>query len=189
MLLLATAPAPAQVTFSGQLRPRLDTRDAWGAGGARETFTSMRTRVAARAVTLWYDRLSGTEPGSGDVGVFETIYPSGHKFYGSADLFTDVPAHTAGRGLQDLAVKTSWPLDGGEWRLNADLHRFLVTQGAGLSGSHLADELDVALLRRLPSGLALNAGVSYVWEGEALAPVRGIANSGAYGYLTLDVTC
>lgn len=121
------------------------------------------------------------------MGVFETIYPSGHKFYGSADLFGDIPAHTAGRGLQDLALKTSWPLDGGQWTVNADLHRFLVTQSAGLSGSHLADELDVALLRRLPSGLALNAGVSYVWVGDALAPVRGISRSGAYGYLMLDV--
>lgn len=143
--------------------------------------------VGQGTVTLWYDRLSGTEPGSAEVGVFETIYPSGHKFYGSADLFGDIPAHTAGRGLQDLALKTSWPLDGGQWTVNADLHRFLVTQGAGLSGSHLADELDVALLRRLPSGLALNAGVSYVWVGDALAPVRGISRSGAYGYLMLDV--
>ena len=143
--------------------------------------------VGQGTVTLWYDRISGTEPGSADVGVFETIYPSGHKFYGSADLFGDIPAHTRGRGLQDLALKTSWPLDGGDWTLNADLHRFVVTEGAGLSGSHLADELDVALLRRLPSGLALNAGVSYVWEGDALDPVRGIAKSGAYGYLMLDV--
>lgn len=143
--------------------------------------------VGKGTVTLWYDRISGTEPGSAEVGVFETIYPSGHKFYGSADLFGDIPAHTSGRGLQDLAMKTSWPLDGGDWTLHADVHRFLVTEGAGLAGSHLADELDLALLRRLPSGLALNAGVSYVWKGDALAPVRGIAESGVYGYLMLDV--
>lgn len=168
---------------------------SWQTGrraGADVSAYLVGARIGAPAgkgtVTLWYDRLSGTEPGSAGVGAFETLYPSGHKFYGSADLFTNLPAHTAGRGLQDLAVKTSWPLDGSAWTLQADLHRFLVTEGAGLPGSRLADELDVAILRRLPSGLAVNAGLSYVWEGPALEPVRRISKSGAYGYLMLDVT-
>lgn len=167
---------------------------SWQTGrraGADVSASLLGARVGAPVgkgtVTLWYDHLSGTEPGSAKVGVFETIYPSGHKFYGSADLFTDIPAHTAGRGLQDLAAKSAWPL-GDRWTFNADLHRFLVTEGAGLPGSRLADELDLALVGRLPSGLAVNAGLSYVWKGPALDPVRRISRSGAYGYLMLDVT-
>ena len=56
-------------------------------------------------VTLWLDYLSGTEPGSDEVGVFETLFATNHKFYGFMDRFLAIPAHTRGGGLVDLAIK------------------------------------------------------------------------------------
>ena len=137
-------------------------------------------------VTLWYDYLSGTVPGSDEVGAFETLYATNHKFYGFADIFTDIPTHTGGRGLQDVALKAS--TNAGPWRLAADLHRFYVVRGGGLDESHLADELDLTFSRRLPSGVGLTTGLSWVLEGGALEPVRGIRDDVFFGYVMLDLT-
>ncbi|HSG08755.1 MAG TPA: alginate export family protein [Longimicrobiales bacterium] len=138
------------------------------------------------SVTLWYDYLSGTVTGSDEVGAFETLYATNHKFYGFADLFTDIPTHTGGRGLQDLALKGS--TRAGPWSLAADLHRFFVARGGGLDGRHLADELDLTFSRRLPSGVGLTTGFSWVLEGGALEPVRGIRDDVFFGYVMLDLT-
>ncbi len=60
------------------------------------------------SVTLWYDYLSGDDaPTDGKTSVFNTLFATNHKFYGFADLFIDIPAHTRGFGLQDIALKTA----------------------------------------------------------------------------------
>ena len=161
-----------------------------GTRGGRDVSASLvGGRVAAAvgrgSVGVWYDRLSGNQPGSAEVGAFETLYATNHKFYGFADLFTNIPAHTAGRGLADAAVKGSVPL--GAWTLAADLHRFSVVEESGLASGHLADELDLTVSRRLPSGVAVTTGVSYVWSGDALAVVRGIRQDVFFGYIMLDL--
>ena len=175
----------------GALSARLEASLQTGTRQGRDVSAEMvGVRVGASdargSVTFWYDYLSGSEPGSADEGTFETLYATNHKFYGFADLFTNIPTHTAGRGLQDLAVKATAPR--GPWTLAADLHRFVVAESVGLQGGHLADELDLTLSRRLPSGVALTAGFSYVFEGQALGSVRGIREDVQFGYVMLDFT-
>lgn len=137
-------------------------------------------------ITLWGDYLSGNDPTSSDVGVFDTLYGTNHKFYGFADLFTDIPVHTAGRGLVDLAVKGRWQFHT-DWTANVDLHRFTVAEDGGLSSGDLGTEIDLTLTRSLFHGLRVSGGGSYVLAGDALAPVRGIDDDVVVGYLMLDL--
>ncbi|MBT8336936.1 MAG: alginate export family protein [Gemmatimonadetes bacterium] len=141
-------------------------------------------------LTIWYDRYSGDADAfatdGAPTGAFDDLFGRNHRFLGFADLFGDVPAATRGRGIQDVALRLGWGvLDGG--RLGADLHRFLVTDDAGLAGGTLADELDLFL--RLPTtwtGFDLLAGVSAVWAGDAGRALGAVPSDQFYGYLQLD---
>lgn len=159
-------------------------------GGEDVSASLLGARVGAHVgpgvrVTLWYDRLSGNDPAEPGVQVFETLFATNHKFYGYADLFLDIPAHTAGRGLQDLALKTSWTVAPG-WEAMADLHHFRVTEAGGLADAALGEELDLTLRRTWRESVGVSAGFSHVWAGEALGPVRGIGEDVTFGYLMLD---
>lgn len=137
-------------------------------------------------VTLWFDYLSGTEPGSGDVGAFDTLFGTNHKFYGYADLFLNIPLHTSGRGLVDMAAKGRWRFHP-DWTANVDVHRFTVAQDGGLESGDLGTEIDLTLTRALFSGLRISGGAAYVMAGDALAPVRGIDGDVTFGYVMLDL--
>ena len=87
-------------------------------------------------ITLWYDYLSGTtdeDQRNGDWSSFNTVFDTGHKFYGLQDLFLGVggggSAGTRGLGLQDLALKLKMnPMPG--WTLKLDAHAFATAESA-----------------------------------------------------------
>jgi len=137
-------------------------------------------------LTLWFDYLSGTDPGSGEIGAFETLFGTNHKFYGYADLFLDIPLHTQGRGLVDMAAKGRWQFHP-DWTANVDVHYFTVAEDEGLDASDLGTEIDLTLTRALFSGLRVSGGAAYVVAGDALGPVRGIADDVTFAYVMLDV--
>lgn len=138
------------------------------------------------SLTLWADYLSGTGPDGDEVGVFETVYATNHKYYGYADLFLDIPVHTAGRGLMDLALKGRLQVTQ-DWSANLDVHRFTVAEDAGLASGDLGTEIDLTLTRALFHGLRLSGGGAFVVAGDALAPVRGIDDDVVFAYVMLDL--
>ena len=87
-------------------------------------------------VTLWYDYLSGTsdeDQRGGSWNSFNTLFDTGHKFYGLQDVFLGLGAGgatgTQGLGLQDLALKTKLnPMPG--WTLKVDYHWFWTAESA-----------------------------------------------------------
>ena len=137
-------------------------------------------------LTLWYDYLSGdSDPGDGESGVFSTLYATNHKFYGFADLFLDIPAHTGGAGLQDVAVKFNWtPADG--VRFGADFHSFSAAQQGSLSTAHFANELDLTLSHRYSENLGVTAGLSFVMQDDALAEIGRLAEDMQWFYVMFD---
>jgi hypothetical protein len=137
-------------------------------------------------LTLWADWLSGSTPGDEEVGAFDTLFGTNHKFYGYADLFLDIPLNTAGRGLVDLAVKGRGQIDD-DWGVEAALHRFSVAEDEGLDSGGLATELDLVVTRSVFEGLQVSGGASYVFADDALGPVRGIDEDVTFAYLMLDV--
>lgn len=136
--------------------------------------------------TLWYDYLSGDDdPGDGETGVFSTLYATNHKFYGFADLFLDIPAHTGGRGLQDIAIKVTWrPVE--RLTLAADVHTFRAADMTGLSTAHFADEVDLTLTRALTSRLTLTSGLSVIMQDDALAEIGRLSEDMTWAYVMLN---
>jgi hypothetical protein len=161
------------------------------------------------AVTLWYDYLSGTSDEdlkNGTWSSFDTLYDTGHKYYGLQDLFLGVGAGgekgTQGLGLQDLAVKTKLnPIAG--WTLKVDYHWFWTAEGASnyhVSGNtntvlaqddgFLGNELDVTAIHKLNSATKVIAGYSNFNAGSTFRRIRTTttgASDANWAYVQFDV--
>ncbi len=138
------------------------------------------------SVTLWYDYLSGDDdPTDGEVEVFDTLFATNHKFYGFADLFLNIPVHTGGQGLQDLAVKLALrPHD--DWRLAADVHSFHLAETRNLASGHLGEELDFTATWTHSSNFAVQGGLSIIFQDDAWAEIGRLAEDMLWAYLMLD---
>jgi len=143
-------------------------------------------------VTLWYDYLSGNDDESveeGDWSAFDTLYDTGHKFYGFMDLLTNaVGRDTNYLGLQDIAIKLVLK-PAAKWTIKADLHNFHLAHSVGANpdmavmtgictakpyqennnqggsacrsgGSELGSELDLTLVHKYNPNVKLVAGYS-----------------------------
>ncbi len=139
------------------------------------------------AVSLWYDYLSGDRrSGEGRSGTFDTLFATNHKYYGHADLFLDIPLHTAGRGLQNFAIKLSLtPSDAVTAGL--DLHAFRMAEVGDLDSSRLGEEIDLAIGYRYTSSLSVTGGASYVFQQEGWARIDRLHRDLLFGFLMLDV--
>ena len=143
-------------------------------------------------LTLWYDYLSGTSDDDrrqGDYKSFNTVYDTGHKFYGLQDVFLGVGNNSCGKGtcglgLQDVAVKAQVsPVAG--WTLKADYHWFTTAEGvagspqssltatSGTSNdSEIGQELDVTLVNKYNANTKIMLGYSHFAQGNALSAMR-----------------
>ena len=128
-------------------------------------------------LTLWYDYLSGDDDLDDDkTKVFDTLFATNHKFYGYADLFLNIPVHTGGLGLQDLALKAALPLSD-QVSLGIHGHSFLTAQKGDLESSHLGEEVDVTLTYKYRPGFTVVAGVSQVMADDSMKSVTRYKNS------------
>jgi hypothetical protein len=140
------------------------------------------------AVDLWYDLLSGgDDPTEPTIRVFDTLFATNHKFYGSMDLFTNIPVQTGGRGLQDLAAKGSYRLSDGV-DLSLDFHAFRLAATADGEAARIGEELDLELRWAYAPGVVVSGGASYFVPAEAWSAVlaRPDRNTG-WGYVMLGV--
>jgi hypothetical protein len=136
---------------------------------------------------LSFEHYSGGDPAGADARAFDALYGTGHLFLGYADIFTNLPAHTAGRGVQDLAVRTSFaPVEGTE--VIANFHGFRAPFKEGLTSARYGEELDIRLRHRLRQPLVLVGGWSHVWQGPALAEIGRLQRDMDYFYLMLNAT-
>jgi hypothetical protein len=137
-------------------------------------------------LNLWYDHLSGDDDASdGETSVFSTLYATNHKFYGLADVFLDIPAHTGGAGLVDTALKLGWKASG-RTALGADVHIFRAAKRAGLSTSHFGDEIDLTVSHAYSDHLGVAAGFSLVFQDDALADVHRLSGDLRWLYVMFD---
>jgi len=160
-------------------------------------------------LTVWYDYLSGTSDSDLDGSdptfkSFNTLFDTGHKFYGLQDLFlgvggaSDSDNGTNGLGLQDLAIKAKLsPMPG--WTVKADYHWFWTAEGvagssqAGLSGdgsqdSALGNELDITIINKYNANTNIMIGFSNYTTTAAFRDLRAVEGDGAnWAYLQFDV--
>jgi hypothetical protein len=157
-------------------------------------------KIGSGAVTLWYDRLSGVDDddqSSGDWGAFDTMYDTGHKFYGFQDFYlARNGAGTRFFGLQDIAIKTKMSPRAG-WTLKADVHHFrtatdlsggdadgIITSLAdaatvinGAMDSDLGTEVDLTVVHKYDANTKIVAGYSHYFTTNTF----GQLNCGAAG--------
>jgi len=154
------------------------------------------------SVTLWFDSLTGQDDDdgtNGDWAVFDTMYDTGHKFYGFQDFYLNRTGASSGfYGLQDIAVKTKMSPSPG-WTIKADYHHFrtqtdisggdadtTVTADASLGGAgvnapmdpDMGSELDLTLVHKYDSNTKIVAGFSRYWTSTTFAQLNG-AGGGA----------
>jgi len=131
-------------------------------------------------ITLWYDMLTGQDDDhgtSGDWGQFDTMYDTGHKFYGFQDFYlARTGAGTGFYGLQDYAIKTKMtPAPG--WTFKADYHHFrtqtdlsgadadatIAADGslAGAMDEDMGSEIDLTLVHKYDANTKIVAGFSH----------------------------
>ena len=167
------------------------------------------------SLTLWYDYLSGTEDSdltkaNPEYRSFNTLFDTGHKFYGFMDLYLGVGGGaenngTAGLGFQDLAIKTKLhPMPG--WTLKADYHWFSVAEGTqanparGLggnpqgsplgtgNGNALGNELDITLIHKYNANTKIAFGFSNYTTTGAFRDLRAVlGDSSNWAYVMFDV--
>ncbi|MDH3269992.1 MAG: alginate export family protein [Gemmatimonadota bacterium] len=152
--------------------------------GARVGTTFADGRVTA---TLWYDYLSGDDPATADVEVFNTLFATNHKFYGFADLFLNIPAHTGGAGLQDLALKLAFQ-PGGAFSAGVDLHSFRAAEQGTLTETRFGEELDLTLTHRYSEHLSATAGLGYVWQAEGFAEIGRLGENMTWIYVMMNAS-
>lgn len=137
-------------------------------------------------VTLWYDYLSGDDdPDDGKTRVFDTLFATNHKFYGLADLFLNIPTHTAGQGLQDLALKLAVrPVD--DWRLSLDAHSFRLAKTGAFDSGHLGEEIDFVATWNYSANLSIQGGAAFVIQDQAWADIGRLSEDMTWLYLMMD---
>jgi hypothetical protein len=161
------------------------------------------------SLTLWYDYLSGTseeDARDGDFATFNTLFDTGHKFYGLMDMFLNAGgANTNFLGLVDYAVKASIS-PAKNWKFKAAWHQFHTAESpnvnAGIAAqngnrfgsSDLGQEIDLTLVHKYNANTTISAG----WSHYAATPLFHVVATGAgtggggndnadWAYLQFDV--
>jgi hypothetical protein len=149
------------------------------------------------SITLWYDQLSGQDDDDatgGEFGQFNTLYDTGHKFYGFQDFYlANTGANTGFYGLIDFAIKTKISPTAG-WTAKADLHMFstqtdisgsdadtVVAADATLAAAadeNLGQELDLTLVHKYDANTKISFGYSHYWTTHTFALVNANAAVG-----------
>lgn len=145
--------------------------------------------------TIWYDHLSGTsdeDVRNGRFASFNTLFHTGHKYYGFMDNFVNsANMGTQYLGLRDLAGKFSVkPLD--SVTVGLDMHAFWtdtnlqdnpgirtalgIPSNTPAAGNHLGEEMDLTIAHKYNPNVNMTLGYSHFWADDtfhAISPAVG----------------
>jgi len=167
-------------------------------------------------LTLWFDYLSGTDANdlnNNDTASFDTVFDTGHKFYGFMDYWLNIGAagrsgnvqsdQLNGLGLIDFAVKGAiTPMQ--NWKLGAHLHFMWTAEDAYSGGintyqaktigeNHLGEELDVTLTHNYSPSTKIVYGYSHFFADDLMEDINHRFSSGNadddgdWAYIMVDV--
>jgi len=152
------------------------------------------------SLTLWFDYLSGTDQddlNDSEVSTFDTVFDTGHKFYGFADYWLNIGAagrngsvfsdQLSGLGLMDFAVKGGLS-PAPNWKFGAHLHWFWTAQDAfnntsgitaantfqtkNIGDNDLGQELDLTLTHNYNSSTNIVFGYSHFFADDLMEDVN-----------------
>jgi len=163
--------------------------------GARVGYKMPKVMMKPK-ITLWYDHLSGSNASdlaAGDMGSFNTLFDTGHKFYGFMDFFLGQQL----RGLHDVAVKIAvQPM--AKTTLKVDFHHFAQTSAGAaptcatcsLGARTLGQEIDFTLVHKYSPSTKMVLGYSAFFTRDAMAGPGGLPvnlENRDWAYLMVDV--
>jgi len=151
-------------------------------------------------LTLWFDYLSGTSQSdlnSSEVHTFDTVFDTGHKFYGFADYWLNIGAagrngsvfndQLSGLGMMDFAIKGGIS-PAANWKLGAHLHFFYTAEDAynntssisqastfsdkNVGENHLGEELDITLTHNYNPSTNIVFGYSHFFSDDLMEDVN-----------------
>jgi len=151
-------------------------------------------------LTLWFDYLSGTSQSdldSSEVSTFDTVFDTGHKFYGFADYWLNIGAagrsgsvlsdQLSGLGLIDFAIKGGIS-PAANWKLGAHLHFFWTAEDAynntasitqastfatkNVGENHLGEELDITLTHNYNPSTNIVFGYSHFFTDDLMEDIN-----------------
>jgi len=132
-----------------------------------------------------YTRLSGDDtPDDDELGTFNTLFATNHKFYGYMDYF---PATLSTLGLQDIQVTASANASA---RINVGVaaHHFRGAESMpDDTRQALGQEIDVTATYRFLDNVKFQAGLSAFVPEKALESTRG-SDTAYWGYLMTAIT-
>jgi len=140
------------------------------------------------SMTAGADLLSGQDPKSKKITLFDVSYGTNHKFYGYMDyLYAGfIPAG----GLQDFYLKLKAETE--LWNLTAacDLHHFNSFEKNAADHSIIGQEIDLTLSRPLLPGVKTTWGTSVFLPGDVMKDVYGPKNEdiALWSYLQVNVS-
>ncbi len=166
------------------------------------------------SLTLWYDYLSGTSDADlagadPEYKSFNTLFDTGHKFYGLMDMFLGVGGGGAGNGtlglgFQDIAIKAKLsPMP--DWTLKVDYHWFMTAESSsansgrfgetiataattGQTENDLGNELDITLINKYNANTNISLGFSNYTTTALFRDLRSVRGDGAnWAYVMFDV--
>lgn len=145
-------------------------------------------KIGRASVVLWYDYLSGDDDATdGKSKVFDTLFATNHKFYGFADVFLNIPVHTGGLGLQDLALKASFS-PAKPVKLSAHLHAFRAAKKDPASDSRrMGEEIDLTVSYTYSANVSFVGGYSYVMANDVLKSIGRLSDDLSFGYVMTNV--
>jgi len=152
------------------------------------------------SLTLWFDYLSGTDQddlNDSQVSTFDTIYDTGHKFYGFMDYWLNIGAagrtgsvlndQLNGLGLMDFAIKGGIS-PAANWKLGAHLHWFWTAQDAfnnssgigqtntfqtgNIGDDDIGQELDITLVHNYNPSTNIVFGYSHFFADDLMEDIN-----------------
>lgn len=140
------------------------------------------------SLTAGADLLSGQDPKSKKITLFDVSYGTNHKFYGYMDYLYAGFIPTG--GLQDFYLKLKAETE--LWNLTAacDLHHFNSFEKNALDHSIIGQEIDLTLSRPLIPGVKTTWGTSVFLPGDVMKDTYGSKNEDIafWSYLQINVT-
>ena len=131
--------------------------------GARVGYTASKVAMKPKA-TLWIDYLSGDDKADlTEQGGFNTLYDTGHKFYGLQDiLLSQTAPNNTGTGLIDIALKLQ-ASPTANLTVKVDLHSFTMAEdNAAVNGNDdIGEEIDITLVHKYSPNVKMILGFSY----------------------------
>ena len=136
------------------------------------------------SVGAGYTRLSGdADPTDDELGTFNTLFATNHKFYGYMDYFLSIP-NQAARGLQDAHITASTSVTE-KFGVSAKVHHFMETAApSGGSTEAYGQEVDLTFSYQFADPVSVTVGTSAFFPGDAQAPNGDTAY---WGYVMTSV--